>query len=76
MSGEGGNGRKRPSAAGGNGAAGKRREPLNRHGPGAAEERQAVVEIDVGHPGTGWAVVTATPGLGMRTGARRRTGLR
>jgi hypothetical protein len=55
MSGEGGSGRKRPSAAGGNGAAGKRREPLSSHGSGAVEERHAVVGIDVGHHGTGWA---------------------
>ena len=55
MSGEGGSGRKRPSAAGGNGTAGKRREPLSSHGPGAAAERHAVVAIDVGHHGTGWA---------------------
>jgi hypothetical protein len=55
MSGEGGSGRKRPSAAGGNGAAGKRREPLSSHGLGAAAERHAVVAIDVGHHGTGWA---------------------
>ena len=54
-SGEGGSGRKRPSAAGGNDAAGKRREPLSSHGLGAAAERHAVVAIDVGHHGTGWA---------------------
>ena len=47
MSVEGGSGRKSPSAAGGNGAAGKRREPLSSHGPGAAAERHAVVAIDV-----------------------------
>jgi hypothetical protein len=55
MSVEGGSGRKIPSAAGGNGAAGKSREPLSSHGPGAAAERHAVVAIDVGHHGTGWA---------------------
>ena len=36
---------------GGNGAAGKR----SSQGPGAAAERHAVVAIDVGHHGTGWA---------------------
>ena len=55
MSVEGGSGRKSLSAAGGNGAACKRREPLSSHGPGAAAERHAVVAIDVGHHGTGWA---------------------
>lgn len=51
MSREGGSGRKRPSAAGGNGTAGKRSSV----GTGAAAERHAVVAIDVGHHGTGWA---------------------